>query len=103
MMDAADCIVTKPGGLTTSESLAKALPMIIINPIPGQEERNAEFLLNNGLALMVSETFPVDEAIYQLINSKWRLEASSRDVQSHRQTKCYSGFMQSYLEFKLKT
>ena len=72
MMDAADCIVTKPGGLTTSESLAKALPMIIINPIPGQEERNAEFLLNNGLALMVSETFPVDEAIYQLINSKWR-------------------------------
>ena len=72
MMDAADCIVTKPGGLTTSECLAKALPMIIINPIPGQEERNAEFLLNNGLALMVSETFPVDEAIYQLINSKWR-------------------------------
>ena len=71
-MDAADCIVTKPGGLTTSESLAKGLPMIIINPIPGQEERNAEFLLNNGLALMVSETFPVDEAIYHLMNNIWR-------------------------------
>ena len=72
IMDAADCIVTKPGGLTTSESLAKGLPMIIINPIPGQEERNAEFLLNNGLALMVSETFPVDEAIYHLMNNIWR-------------------------------
>ena len=42
IMDAADCIVTKPGGLTTSESLAKGLPMIIINPIPGQEERNLQ-------------------------------------------------------------
>ena len=49
IMDAADCIITKPGGLTTSESLAKRIPMILINPIPGQEERNMEFLLNNGL------------------------------------------------------
>ena len=57
-MDAADCIITKPGGLTTSESLAKRIPMILINPIPGQEERNMEFLLNNGLAIMVTETYP---------------------------------------------
>ncbi len=72
IMDGADCIITKPGGLTTSESLAKKIPMILINPIPGQEERNAEFLLNNGLAIMATETCPVDEAIYQLINNSWR-------------------------------
>ncbi len=75
IMDASNCIITKPGGLTTSESLAKKIPMIIINPIPGQEERNAEFLLNNGLALMATETFPVDEAIYQLMNNKHRVKS----------------------------
>ncbi|HZJ83637.1 MAG TPA: glycosyltransferase [Clostridia bacterium] len=72
IMDASDCIVTKPGGLTISESLAKRIPIILINPIPGQEERNAEFLLNNGSAIMSSETYPVDEAIYELMNSPLR-------------------------------
>lgn len=66
LMSAADCIITKPGGLTTSEALAKNLPMIMVNPIPGQEERNVEFLLNNGLAMKVSPTYPIDEAVYQL-------------------------------------
>ena len=65
-MDASDCIVTKPGGLTTSEALAKGLPIIMINPIPGQEDRNAEFLLNNGAAMKITRTFPADEAIYQM-------------------------------------
>ncbi|HZJ57723.1 MAG TPA: glycosyltransferase, partial [Clostridia bacterium] len=72
IMDAADCIITKPGGLTTSESLAKGIPMILINPIPGQEERNMEFLINNGLAIMVTETYPAGEALYQLMNNPWR-------------------------------
>lgn len=75
MMDAADCIITKPGGLTTSESLSKRLPMIIANPIPGQEERNAEFLLNNGCALRTSKTCPIDECMYQLLMSDVRLKA----------------------------
>lgn len=72
IMAASDCIVTKPGGLTVSESLAKGIPMILINPIPGQEDRNVEFLLNNGLAIKISETYPIDEAIYQLMNNDWR-------------------------------
>ena len=72
IMAASDCIVTKPGGLTVSESLAKGIPMILINPIPGQEDRNVEFLLNNGLAIKIRETYPIDEAIYQLMNNDWR-------------------------------
>ncbi|MEG1880062.1 MAG: glycosyltransferase, partial [Oscillospiraceae bacterium] len=66
-MDAAYCIVTKPGGLTTSEALAKGLPMLMANPIPGQEDRNVEFLLNMGAAIKISSTYPIDEAVYQLI------------------------------------
>jgi processive 1,2-diacylglycerol beta-glucosyltransferase len=51
IMAASDLAVTKPGGLTTSECLAMGLPMIVVSPIPGQEERNADFLLENGAAL----------------------------------------------------
>ncbi len=75
MMDASDCIITKPGGLTTSESLSKRLPMIIANPIPGQEERNAEFLLNNGCAMSTSKTCPIEECMFQLLSSPVRLQA----------------------------
>lgn len=68
IMDSSDCIITKPGGLTTSEALAKNLPLILTNPIPGQEDRNMEFMVNHGLALSVSDTFPADEAVYLLMN-----------------------------------
>ncbi|MFH1259267.1 MAG: glycosyltransferase [Elusimicrobiota bacterium] len=49
-MEAADILITKPGGLTSSEALAKGLPMIIVNPIPGQEERNSSYLIKHGVA-----------------------------------------------------
>ncbi len=48
MMDASDLVVSKPGGLTTSELLAKGIPMVIVDPIPGQEQRNCEYILENG-------------------------------------------------------
>ncbi len=74
LMDAADCIVTKPGGLTTTEAMAKGLPMIFVNPLPGQEDRNQEFFLNSGLALAVTKTFTIDEALFLLFNQPGRLE-----------------------------
>lgn len=80
MMDAAEFIITKPGGVTMSESLAKGLPVILVNPIPGQEDRNQEFLVNNGLAMAVSDTYPVDEAVYQLLCNEWRREHFSEGI-----------------------
>ena len=73
MMDASDCLITKPGGLTVSEALAKELPMILLSPIPGHEERNVEFLLNGGMAMRATKTFPVDEVIYQLFSTPERI------------------------------
>jgi processive 1,2-diacylglycerol beta-glucosyltransferase len=73
MMDASDCIITKPGGLTTSELLAKGLPAVVMNPIRGQEDRNMEFLVNNGAAIMATETYRVEEALYQLLKNDKRL------------------------------
>lgn len=67
-MDAADVIVTKPGGMTSSEAMAKALPMIITSPIPGQEERNARYLLRQGVAERansVDELVPLVRLLFQ--------------------------------------
>lgn len=74
MMSASDCIISKPGGLTVSEALAKNLPMLLADPIPGHEERNVDFLVNNGMAALITKHFPVDEAVYELFTNPVRLE-----------------------------
>lgn len=80
LMDASDCIITKPGGLTSSEAMAKGLPMIIINPIPGQEDRNTEFFTNNGVAMAVSNTLPIDEVMYHLLANPKRLDIMRESI-----------------------
>lgn len=62
-------VVTKPGGLTSSESLASQLPMLIINPIPGQEEANAEFIEQAGAALWLRPNDDIDIVINNLLKS----------------------------------
>ena len=66
-MSISDLVVTKPGGLTTTESLASHLPMVIINPIPGQEEKNAKFLVKNGIAVWIKKEDNVQEDIKRFI------------------------------------
>jgi processive 1,2-diacylglycerol beta-glucosyltransferase len=51
LMEIADIIITKPGGLTTAEAIAKRLPMIILNPLPGQESLNTKILTDKGIAV----------------------------------------------------
>lgn len=82
LMSASNCIITKPGGLTVSEAIAKGLPMILVNPIPGQEERNTEFLLNNGMALQVTKTFPLDDALYHLFHNPVRLRMIGETIRA---------------------
>jgi len=53
LMAASDLMVGKAGGLTCAEALATSLPILVVNPIPGQEERNAEFLTARGAAMRV--------------------------------------------------
>jgi processive 1,2-diacylglycerol beta-glucosyltransferase len=55
VMAASDLAVAKPGGLTVSECLAMALPLVVVSPIPGQEERNATFLLERGAAMSAAD------------------------------------------------
>ena len=73
LMSISDLVVTKPGGLTTSESLASHLPMVVINPIPGQEEENAGFLESKGIAVWIKKTDDSKKIIEKLLNDTNKL------------------------------
>jgi processive 1,2-diacylglycerol beta-glucosyltransferase len=70
LMAVADLILTKPGGLTTSEALAVGRPIFILNPIPGQEAANSDFLLEHGAGVKVNCLEDIPFKIGQLLGSK---------------------------------
>jgi processive 1,2-diacylglycerol beta-glucosyltransferase len=78
LMEVASLIITKPGGMTTAESLAKGLPMIIVHPIPGQEMRNTDFLLEKGIGIRVDKAEEIGEEVELLLKSPERLESMSK-------------------------
>ncbi|MDQ3129350.1 MAG: glycosyltransferase [Acidobacteriota bacterium] len=80
LMSAADLIVGKPGGLTTSEAMAKKLIFVIVNPIPGQEERNSDHLLEKGCAIRCNNLPTLSYKIDELINDKVRFETMKTNV-----------------------
>ncbi|MGA3171371.1 MAG: glycosyltransferase [Chthoniobacteraceae bacterium] len=72
-MKISDLFIGKPGGLTTAEALACSLPMVIVDPIPGQEERNSDHLLENGCALKANELTTLAWKIDQLLDCPEKL------------------------------
>jgi processive 1,2-diacylglycerol beta-glucosyltransferase len=78
LMAVADLILTKPGGLTTSEVLAMGKPIFILNPIPGQEAANSDFLLENGAAAKVNRVEDLPYRIDQLLSDDRKLNEMAR-------------------------
>ncbi|MCA9802665.1 MAG: glycosyltransferase [Cyanobacteria bacterium HKST-UBA02] len=74
-MAASDMVLGKPGGLTTSEALARGLAFVIVNPIPGQEERNADHLLEQGVAIRCNNLPALAYKVDALIDQPERLTA----------------------------
>lgn len=74
LMNISDILVTKPGGLTTTEALLMEIPLIIPYFIPGQEGENLDFLLNNGLALKTTKKYDLKILIEALIENPHRLK-----------------------------
>ncbi|HAJ56572.1 MAG TPA: hypothetical protein DCL35_02255 [Candidatus Omnitrophica bacterium] len=68
LMSMANLIITKPGGITTAEALAKKLRIIILNPIPGQEARNTDFLTKRGAAIKIERPGEVLAAVDKMLN-----------------------------------
>lgn len=82
ILSAVDIIVSKPGGLTTTECLLKELPMIIPYYIPGQEEENMDFLSNCGAALRTSKKFTISVLLKVLIDNPMRMELLKNNIKS---------------------
>ena len=82
LMGASTIIVTKPGGITTAEALAKGLPMLIINPLPGQEAMNTKFLLNEGVAVKAENPGDVVIILEELLYNKTKLNQMSFKAKS---------------------
>lgn len=80
LMQAADLVVSKPGGLTTSEVLARGAVMVIVNPIPGQESRNSDYLLENGAAIKANNLATLGYKVNALLQDKGRLEQLRANV-----------------------
>jgi processive 1,2-diacylglycerol beta-glucosyltransferase len=74
-MAASDMVLGKPGGLTTSEALAKGLVFVIVNPIPGQEERNSDHLLEEGAAIRCNNLPVLAYKIDKLLDDPTRFAA----------------------------
>ena len=78
LMAAADLIVSKPGGLSSSEALARGAALMVIQPIPGQEERNSDYLLENGAAVKVNNFASLSHKLTRLVTDPDRLAAMRR-------------------------
>ena len=74
LMSISDLVVTKPGGLTTTESLASGLPIVVINPIPGQEEENAAYLEENKVAIWLKKDDDVEAILKDLFSHPEKMQ-----------------------------
>jgi processive 1,2-diacylglycerol beta-glucosyltransferase len=79
-MRAADVLVSKPGGLTSSEALVTELPFIILRPLPGQEERNTRYLEERGVGIRVERSRELTAMLDRLLSSPSLLEKMRRNA-----------------------
>ena len=75
LMSVSDLVITKPGGLTTTESLASGLPLIIIDPLPGQEEENAEFIEKSGAGIWIRNKDDIKTILLDVFSSPQKLQS----------------------------
>jgi processive 1,2-diacylglycerol beta-glucosyltransferase len=80
LMAACDLVVGRPGGLITAEALASGLVFVIVNPIPGQEERNADYLLKENAGIQCHNLFVLSYQIEGLLGDIPRLETMKKNV-----------------------
>ncbi len=81
LMAEADLLISKPGGLTTSEAIVKRLPMLIPYMIPGQEEENAEFLVKSGAAKVINNVRKIQYIVDELIENPEELRLMREKIE----------------------
>lgn len=89
-MEVSDILISKSGGITVAESMAKEIPLIVISPIIGQETRNSDFLVNNGAALRLNKVDELKGAIEDLVAHPEKLAKMKEAIKKIRKpTACY--------------
>jgi processive 1,2-diacylglycerol beta-glucosyltransferase len=82
IMEVSDLALTKAGGLSSSEALSKGLPMLIVNPIPGQEEKNSEFIVNRGAGIKVRRIKELNGKVEDLLSDFQKLNQMKERARS---------------------
>lgn len=101
LMRMSDLFIGKPGGLTTSEALACGLPMAVFSPIPGQEERNADHLLEEGAGIRCNELTTLPFKIDRLLDDPARLDAMRRAAMAMGRPDAARTIVQTLLDDRL--
>lgn len=90
LMAAADLLITKPGALTVSEALSAGLPMVLVSPLPGQEEDNAAYLVDRGAAVLLADAGEAGATVAGLLDRPQALEEMRRLARSLGQPRAAS-------------
>lgn len=100
-MQASDIIITKPGGLTITEALACNIPMAIFDAIPGQEEDNAEFLINHNMAIKLENNISYSKVLEELLEDKDKLskmKEACKSFEKNDSTKNITNLIEDFIE-----
>jgi processive 1,2-diacylglycerol beta-glucosyltransferase len=84
LMAGADLLITKPGGLTTSEALSMHLPMLLYKPLPGQEFDNAKFLVRSGAAVLAKDDAALQVRLQELLEAPSRLNTMRKKAAQYK-------------------
>lgn len=102
LMAASDILLGKPGGLTTSEALAMGLAFVIVNPIPGQEERNSDHLLEEGVAIRANNLPTLGYKIDRLLDDPARLARMQENARRMGRKRAAFEIVDKLLEMKAR-
>jgi len=100
IMEISDLIVTKPGGLTTAEALAKSLPIVIINPLPGQEDFNTKVLTSGGMAVKATDEADAVRSIEGLLAMPDKINSIKNAMQTAAKPHSARDIAELLLNFK---
>lgn len=90
LMDMSDAIISKPGGLTTTEAIEKNIPMIIPFYYPGQEEENADYLVDGGMAIKVDKIKDLTSMVDFLFENKYIIKRMAENMSEEAQKRSMS-------------